>query len=169
MFIGLHISYLSVSTRDANKGVAITMPIVFRQAELLYSLFSAAIPALNQYLRKFSTVQAATFGYSPGTYGYSYGLKSIATRSRGYTSAQDEGATKDTFPSASRQGHLHNVATISNSDDGQESLGRHNSEDLIIRKDVTVEVSYIDAEPPATSSLPGSSRNKPGTNGFEKR
>lgn len=146
MFIALHVHYLIIFTRTENKGVAITMPIIFRQAELLFSLFSAAIPALNQYLRKFST-QGTPGDYSAYGNGGGYGLRSMArTTKKSHHSQLDTMASKDEW-------HGNYKATVEyhgrdendSSADGV-SLGRHNSDDMIIRKDVVYDVTYSDAD-----------------------
>lgn len=148
VFIALHLYYLGKSTNSSNRGVAVSNVIIFRQAELLFSLFSAAVPALNQYLRKFSTVGTAAFGYSPGAYGAGgYGLKSMTRRTKKSQSSQRDTTTgKDNFA----PNHcMHYRATVDyqareehdSSADGV-SLGRHNSDDMIIRKDIAYEVSY---------------------------
>lgn len=153
IFIGLHLYYLSRFVNGQNKGVNLTRPVIFRQAELLFSLFSAAIPALNQYLRKFQTASAATFGYRPDTYaGNTYGLKSFTSRTRGGTGRVDPLQTKDSFAPTSSGNYLATVdygnAKEERSDDGQDglSMGRHNSDDMIIRKDVVYEISYSDGD-----------------------
>lgn len=167
LFIGVHLHYLSKFTHSSDKGVAITEPIIFRQVESLFSLFSAAVPALNQYLRKFQTTTAAIFGYSPGTYGsHSYGLRSVSDRGKrslgrdeggGHTPHLEPSQMKDCFNPASQQGNY--SATINHkphedgqSDNSQEvrSLGRHDSDEMMIRKGVSYEVSHYDM---ATESI----------------
>ena len=133
--------------------MSLTMPIIFRQAELLFSLFSAAIPALNQYLRKFNTTGAAAFGYTNGTYGGGgYGLRSLGTRHKTDTSRLNTVNGRSDF---APDNHGNYVATVDyvnskgNRSDGSQdghSLGRHNSDDMIIRKDVDYEVSYSDGQ-----------------------
>lgn len=173
LFIGLHLYYLSDFIDDPNKGVAVTKPVILRQAELLFSLFSAAIPALNLYLRKFQTISAPTFGYSPGTYGgHSYGLKSITTKSRGYASAHDKTEIKDSFTSTSYRGNYQVTVDLGKSkgeriDDGQESLVSHNSEEMIIRKDVIYEISYADGEGQAGPAGQGAA-NKHASRKYDK-
>ncbi|KAK5943160.1 hypothetical protein PMZ80_004166 [Knufia obscura] len=146
IFIGLHLHYLAVFINADNKGVALTKPIIFRQAELLFSLFSASIPALNQYLRKFSTTSAATFGYAPGAHSEAYGLKSMTRRTKNNNSQYDTLTGRDF--ALENQGNYKATVDFMNtkepadsSADGQ-SLGRHNSDDMIIRKDVQYKVTY---------------------------
>lgn len=65
VLVALHIHYIREFTYSADKGVAIATPIMFRQAESLFSLLSASGPPLNQYLRRFQTTDVATFGFAP--------------------------------------------------------------------------------------------------------
>jgi len=147
MFIILHVHYLLAFTRTDNKGVAITMPVIFRQAELLFSLFSAAIPALNQYLRKFST-QGTPGSYSVYGDGGGYGLKSLTRTTK--KSHFDSMASRDGFVSE-RHGNYKATVEHQGRDENDSSadgisLGRHNSDEMIIRKDVVYDVTYSDGD-----------------------
>jgi hypothetical protein len=55
----------------SDAGVAPISPVLIRQTELLYALFSAAIPALTLYLRRFDTRNATQSGYRQNQYGSS--------------------------------------------------------------------------------------------------
>jgi hypothetical protein len=77
------------SASDA--GVALVSPVLFRQTELLYALFSAAMPALNQYLRKFDTRNATHFGYHPNQYGQSRGNYEMSNMSNNNRNAFSKG------------------------------------------------------------------------------
>ena len=157
ILICLQVKYLSDFSSAANAGVALTRPILFRQSEVLYSLLSAAMPSLNQYLRKFDTTQATVFGYNAGTYGSarrSYQMDSLgAPRSKNEdtkpyarmgTGDADEDLARSTDNNflASRNTRYHaNVEGPhndgrSNASQEEGSIGRHNSDELIIRKDV---------------------------------
>lgn len=148
IFIALHLCNLSELMHSADKGVAITKPIVFRQAESLFSLFSAAVPALNQYLRNFQTTGASTFGYSPN---HSYGLKSYPNKSQSRIQHSHTSHVKEQFTPPENRGNYRATVEYENnklvpSDDDQDvhSFGRHNSDDMIIRKDVAYEIAYSD-------------------------
>lgn len=132
---------------------------MFRCAQLLYSLLSASIPTLNQYLRKFDTKQASVFGYTPGDYGSGHGsypmtsMGPAESRNRDPKMGTRNGNGEDMGPSNfSGSMHAQYHATVQgpqhgNRDDGvsnasheEGSVGRQNSEDYIIRKDVRYEV-----------------------------
>ncbi|KAK6373891.1 hypothetical protein LTS17_007860 [Exophiala oligosperma] len=83
---GLNIKYVVRFNSASNAGMALVSPVLFRQAELFYALLSAAIPSLNQYLRKFDTTQATVYGYrsnAEASRGNTYQLESMSNgRSR---------------------------------------------------------------------------------------
>lgn len=171
ILIGLQIKFLSDFNSSSNAGIALTKPILFREAEVFYSLLSAAIPAVNQYLRKFDTTQATVFGYNAGQYGSggrSYQMDSLGapkSKSRGTkndtrngtmngTINDDEG--KDTGLDFGTANHTQYHASVegprneggyngdgrSNASHEDGSLGRHNSDEFIIRKDVEYTVQH---------------------------
>lgn len=161
VLIALHIKYISDFTSASNAGVALTKPILLRESELLYSLLSASIPTLNQYLRKFETKQISQFGYTTGQYGsnsHSYQMESMprkdttgTVKTRTNNAKSDEVLGKSTSSSFNTQMHTTDPATvegppandgISNASHEDGSLGRHNSDEYIIRKDMTYEVRY---------------------------
>jgi hypothetical protein len=160
VFIGLSLKFLPVFDSASDPGVALARPILFRQAQLLYSLLSASIPSLNQYLRKFDTTQTSVFGYTPGQYGSSNGTYAMGSMAAGRsqnrdgrtgTSKGDENGGRPDHASFTTPSHRqyqatvegphaisHDVVSNASRDDG--SIGRQNSEDHIIRKDVRYEV-----------------------------
>ncbi|KAK5555147.1 hypothetical protein LTR46_006777 [Exophiala xenobiotica] len=164
IFIGLNIKYVSVFNTASDAGVALTSPVLLRETQLLYALFSAAVPALNQYLRKLDTTHATQFGYRTDQYGNessgrAYELSRMPKQTgqgsmAGYSGIDDNkgsGAKSSgaDFRNAGRTQYHARVdgPTLSKSHDGissgsQEdvSVGRHGSEDHIIRKEVAYEV-----------------------------
>ncbi|OAP56218.1 hypothetical protein AYL99_09397 [Fonsecaea erecta] len=168
VLIGLQIKYVSDFSSASNAGIALTRPVLFRQAEVVYSLLSAAIPALNQYLRKFDTTQATVFGYNAGQYGsggHSYQMDSLAAQgtksndTRNYTRMENDKAGevlgKSTSINFCPPDHMRYHASVegphnegfnhdgrSNVSHEEDSLGRHNSEEFIIRKDVEYTVRH---------------------------
>jgi hypothetical protein len=166
----VQIKYVSDFVSASNAGIALTRPILLRQSEVLYSLLSAAIPALNQYLRKFDTTQATVFGYNANTYGSagrSYQMDSLnAQRSKNgdtknYSQAgndephEDQGKSTgiNFVPDSHAQYHVsvegpHSEGFAndgrSNASHEEGSLGRHNSDEFIIRKDVEYTVRHED-------------------------
>jgi hypothetical protein len=167
----VQIKYVSDFVSASNAGIALTRPILLRQSEVLYSLLSAAIPALNQYLRKFDTTQATMFGYNANTYGSagrSYQMDSLnAQRSKngdtknfsqaGNDEPPHEDLGKSTginfVPDSHAQYHVsvegpHSEGFAndgrSNASHEEGSLGRHNSDEFIIRKDVEYTVRHED-------------------------
>jgi hypothetical protein len=155
---------VSVFNTASDAGVALTSPVLLRETQLLYALFSAAVPALNQYLRKLDTTHATQFGYRTDQYGNetsgrAYELSRIPKQTgqgsmAGYSGIDDNkgsGAKSSgaDFRNAGRTQYHARVdgPTLSKSHDGissgsQEdvSVGRHGSEDHIIRKEVAYEV-----------------------------
>lgn len=178
ILIALQIKYISDFNSASNAGVALTKPILFRESEVLFSLLSAAIPAVNQYLRKFDTTQATVFGYNAGQYGSggrSYQMDSLGapksktngtknntrngtlngTRNGTMNDERDDlakgtgidfGPTNHTQYHASVEGpHTeggYNGDGRSNASHEDGSLGRHNSDEFIIRKDVEYTVRH---------------------------
>ncbi|KIW34857.1 uncharacterized protein PV07_01605 [Cladophialophora immunda] len=168
VLICLQIKYVSDFSSASNAGIALTRPILLRQAEVVYSLLSAAIPALNQYLRKFDTTQATVFGYNASQYGSggrSYQMDSLGgegTKSndtRNYTRMEndkaDEASGKSTGINFCPPNHTRYHASVegphneglnndgrSNVSHEEGSLGRHNSDEFIIRKDVEYTIRH---------------------------
>lgn len=165
VLIGLSIKNVSDFDSAPNSGIALISPVLFRQSELFYALLSAAIPPLNQYLRKFDTSQATQFGYHPDQYGsagQTYQLGSISKqRSNNDTSKvitntgrskPDEVLGKSSGVNFNPAGYSQYKTRIegpsngkendSTSNDSQEdgSIRRADSEEHIIRKDVVYEV-----------------------------
>ncbi|KIX00816.1 uncharacterized protein Z518_09881 [Rhinocladiella mackenziei CBS 650.93] len=165
VFIGLNIKYVSDLNSASDAGVALISPVLFRQTELLYALFSAAIPALNQYLRRFDTRNATQFGYRPDQYGssgHNYEMSNLSnhrtatgggnkTANNGIgngngSMAKSSGA--DFRPAGYAQYHARiDGPNLGKSNDGvfsalQEdgSVGRHGSEEHIIRKEMVYDV-----------------------------
>ncbi|KAL2437929.1 hypothetical protein ABEF95_009346 [Exophiala dermatitidis] len=170
VLIAMNIKYVANFNHASNAGIALISPVLFRQSELFYSLLSAAIPSLNQYLRKFDTRHAAQFGYTPDQYAYSgqaYQLESMS-RSKNLTTTSngiggDNGPGKaDEVLGVSTGFNFSNVGYsryqtrvegpangkshdgTSNDSQEAESIGRSNSEEHIIRKDVVYEVRRED-------------------------
>ncbi|KAJ9611328.1 hypothetical protein H2200_004512 [Cladophialophora chaetospira] len=172
VLIALHIKYISDFNSSSNPGIALTTPYLFREAEVVYSLLSAAIPALNQYLRKFDTTQATVFGYNAGQYGSggrSYQMDSLgAPRSKingtknGTRNGTMNRSMNDDLPEdmgkSTGMNHTQYHASVegphneggynqevrSNASQEEGSLGRHNSDEFIIRKDVEYTVRHED-------------------------
>lgn len=165
VFIGLNIKYVSNSESVSDPGVAIISPVLLRQSQLLYALLSAAIPSLNQYLRKFDTTKVSQFGYRPDQYGSAdntYQLDSISnqrSQDRIDDSTKENESGKAKKVSANSTGINFNstgysqyqariegpnngkeIDLSSNTSQGEGSIGRANSEEHIIRKDVVYEV-----------------------------
>lgn len=144
IIIALHVAYLSRSLDDPNRGVSLVKPLIIRQTQLLFSLFSAAIPALNQYLRKFTYMGTGTYG--PGSQGgNSYGLKSLTRATRddsGHLRSRGEFNPQSSTTYTATVGHR--GYSDRSTSPANTSLSRHDSEDMIIRKDVHYEISYSD-------------------------
>ncbi|EXJ59770.1 hypothetical protein A1O7_03917 [Cladophialophora yegresii CBS 114405] len=187
ILICLQIKYVADfdAASNANAGIALTRPILLRQSEVLYSLLSAAIPALNQYLRKFDTTQATVFGYNANTHGSTgrsgaYQMDSLHasgqrsknggshanTKNYSHLDGTDEPLTDEAQRVGKSTGinfvpanHAQYHASVegpqgqgeafandgrSNASHEEGSLGRHNSEEFIIRKDVEYTVRHED-------------------------
>ncbi|ETI29384.1 hypothetical protein G647_01837 [Cladophialophora carrionii CBS 160.54] len=180
ILICLQIKYVADFDTASNAGIALTRPILLRQSEVLYSLLSAAIPALNQYLRKFDTTQATVFGYNANTHGSTgrssaYQMDSLDpgqrskngnsnTNTKNYSQAgtdeatdDDQGMGKSTGINFVPANHAQYHASVEGpqsegfANDGRShasheegSLGRHNSDEFIIRKDVEYTVRHED-------------------------
>ena len=168
IFIILNVNYLSDFQSSRNPSVTLTKPILFRESQVIFSLLSASIPTLNQYLRKFNTQQATQFGYNPGAYaggsdGRSYNMKSFTKKSKhdnektwtgssnggkadeilGKSTGNNFDPQSQTNYNATVEGHPNGAHDgISNVSQEDGSIGRHNSEDYIIRKDVRYEVRH---------------------------
>jgi len=165
VLIGLSVKNVSDFDSASNSGMALIPPVLFRQSELFYALLSAAIPPLNQYLRKFNTSQATQFGYTPDQYGSggrSYKLESMpkqrtnngtsqgvmnTARSKaeeilGNSSSVNFNPTGYSQYKTRIEGPVSGKENDSTSNDSQEgsSIRRADSEEHIIRKDVVYEV-----------------------------
>lgn len=151
--------------------MALVNPVLFRQAELFYALLSAAIPSLNQYLRKFDTTHATHYGYRSNadiTRGNTYQLESMSngrsrnrsdvgkaappnTAGEAYDAEAMAQSTNIRFNPTGYSGYQAHVegpqnakVNDGNSNVSQEdmSTGRAGSEDHIIHKDVVYEVRH---------------------------
>lgn len=165
MLISLNIKYVSDFNSASNAGMALISPVLFRQSELFYALLSAAIPCLNQYLRKFDTTNATQFGYRPDQYGSAggtYQLESMSNQrskneantiaTRPGTDKACEVLGKSTGSNFNPAGYSQYKARVEGPGDSKEndgtsnvsqedgSIGRADSEEHIIRKDVVYEV-----------------------------
>ncbi|RMZ89221.1 hypothetical protein DV736_g3556, partial [Chaetothyriales sp. CBS 134916] len=78
-----HIITLSKSTHTTRlRGPSLAVPAVYLQVQMMYTIFSAAVPSLNRWLRKFDTSMGTQWQNS--TYGSSRGSRGKAgTRSTG--------------------------------------------------------------------------------------
>lgn len=138
IIIAVHVVYLSRSMDDPNRGVSLVNPLVIRQTQLLFSLFSAAIPALNQYLRRFTYTGTGIYGTSSAA-GHSYGLKSLTRNDDTHSKLRGENNTYTA--TVAHRGYSDRSSSPTDT-----SLHRHNSDDFIIRKDVHYEISYSDSQ-----------------------
>lgn len=145
--------------------MALISPVLFRQSELFYALLSAAVPSLNQYLRKFDTAHATHFGYRADQYGsggHTYQLDTMSnqrSKNRAGRVAPAKGTGhagevlgKSTGINFTPVGHSQYQTRIegpnngknndgtSNASQEEGSIGRAGSEEHIIRKDVVYEV-----------------------------
>lgn len=147
--VALHIYYIHKFVQSPDKGVAIVTPILFRQAESLFSLFSASSPPINQYLREFRTTDLATFGYTPGG---SYNLTSVSSRARRLRAESDLPTLNGRFAVPGQgsyqviveSGGNHGAQCIDLQNDG--SHGRSDGNEMIIRRDATYEIAWSDAQ-----------------------
>ncbi|RMZ84503.1 hypothetical protein DV737_g1144, partial [Chaetothyriales sp. CBS 132003] len=70
-----HIVTLSKSTHTTRlRGPSLAVPEVYLQVQMMYAIFSAAVPSLNRWLRKFDTSmgtqwQSSAYGSSRGSHG----------------------------------------------------------------------------------------------------
>lgn len=165
VFIVLNVKYVSDLNSASDAGVTAIKPVLIRQCELVYGLFSVAAPALNQYLRKFDTRHVTQSGYRPDQYesgGQRYEMSNLTNhrteRGGGNTSGNHGTGNKDGFAAQSSgtgfwspgypvyhariEGpHVSksNEGMGSASQDGG-SVERHGSEENIIRKEVVYQV-----------------------------
>jgi hypothetical protein len=167
VLIGFNIKYVSDFNSASNFGMALISPVLFRQSELFYALLSAAIPCLNQYLRKFDTTNATQFGYHPDQYGSAgdtYQLESMSNQrskneadkiaTRGGAGKAYEVLGKSTGINFNPAGYSQYKARVEGPSDSKDndgtsngsredsSTGRADSEEHIIRKDVVYEVRH---------------------------
>jgi hypothetical protein len=171
IFISLNIKYVSEFNSASNAGVAMVSPVLFRQSQLFYFLLSAAVPSLNQYLRKFDTRNAELYGYRTADYGsngHAYPLENMSSQmSKGGAgfSATRSGTGKEeeilgvssgvNFTPRGYSGYQSRVEGptnarpndgVSHSSHEGESVGS-GSEDYIIRKDIVYEVRHEPGTP----------------------
>ncbi|RMZ82152.1 hypothetical protein DV738_g1845, partial [Chaetothyriales sp. CBS 135597] len=160
IFITLHLKFLSDFNSAKNPSVALTKVQIFRECEIIYSLLSASIPALNQYLRKFNTQEATQFGFNPTRYANSGGSGRRGLPLKSFTKSKTKGTQNASWNASSNDNIIpnHNKSTsykalvnaqngttpdaMSNGSREDVSFGRHDSEDYIIRKDVHYEVRH---------------------------
>lgn len=165
VLIVLNVKFVSDLDSASDAGIAVIKPVLVRQAELFYALFSAAAPALNQYLRKFDTRNVTQFGYHPeqyelgvGNYEMSNPTSHRTERGGGNTNRNHGTGNTDGFAVQSSgagfrpPGYPVYHARIegpkvsksnegicgASQDDG--SVERHGSEEHIIRKEVVYHV-----------------------------
>ncbi|RMD41550.1 hypothetical protein DV735_g3591, partial [Chaetothyriales sp. CBS 134920] len=160
IFIVLHLKFLADFDTSGSPSVALTKVQIFRQSEIVYSLLSASIPALNQYLRKFNTQEATQFGFNPTRYANSGGSGRRGLPLKSFTKTKSKGTQNASWNASSNDNIIsnHNKSTsykalvnaqngttqdaMSNGSREDLSFGRHDSEDYIIRKDVHYEVRH---------------------------
>ncbi|RMZ79299.1 hypothetical protein DV736_g6682, partial [Chaetothyriales sp. CBS 134916] len=164
VWIILHLKFLSDFNSAQDPSIALTKVQIFRQCEMIYSLLSASIPALNQYLRKFNTQDATQFGYHPSRYaggsggskgsrGRSLPLKSLSKNKSGggqnesWNTSSDDNRIEDRLDKSASYKALVDTTSGNTQDSVSNTFhegpfGRHDSEDHIIRKDVQYEVRH---------------------------
>lgn len=165
VLIVLNVRFVSDLNSASDAGTAVIRPVLVRQTQLFYGLFSAAAPALNQYLRKFDTRNATQFGYRPDQHELgdrNYEMSNLTNhrteRRGGNTNGNHGTGNQDGFAAQSSGNGFRapgypvyhariegphvsksNEGICSASQDGG-SLERHGSEEYIIRKEVVYHV-----------------------------
>lgn len=99
--IALHVRALSRSIPSATSSASQATPTVYAEVQLIYAVFSAAIPAVNRWLRKFDTKMGGQWNTSSGAYGssgrkYGKGPNSSSNRVHGQSYALDTMSSRAT-------------------------------------------------------------------------
>ncbi|ORY16827.1 hypothetical protein BCR34DRAFT_475937 [Clohesyomyces aquaticus] len=153
------LSILALSTyhnslQSSNPGVDRTIPIVYQQAELCWSLIAATLPCLQSFIRSFDTGSGAKVAYTTHAYGSSgYGnggsfkMQTLSGNGSALRSLNgDNGDVK--VSSKHHRGRGNTTAqittgTLSNKSGHspeEVSITSHGSQEMIIRRDVQWEV-----------------------------
>jgi len=105
--------------------------LVWQQTLLSYTLISATIPNLKAFLQSLSTNWGIDWGYSSNAYGTNgtFELSNIKRSGAGASHAGSEAH----YPSQTRGAKF--TTTVNSTGRDQVSVGSHDSQDLIIRKD----------------------------------
>jgi hypothetical protein len=98
VLIAIHVYVFDQATERPDRGVAFADSFVYLQVLLLYAMFSAAIPALNRWLRKFDSSMGTSWhetaqSYDTGAYSKSSQSKQNILPSTTLQSNTSEGLT----------------------------------------------------------------------------
>ncbi|GAB7354739.1 hypothetical protein MBLNU459_g5151t2 [Dothideomycetes sp. NU459] len=154
VFAIIHSQYVDDYTNSKHPGLAIVNALVWQESELGWSIVSASIPNLKGFMKSFST----GFGFEPGgvtTMSKSRSQNVSGSQSRAYmdTYALDDLAKRPSSTArvesslAQRLNPEQNEYSIEIRRDASgagesDSIGSGKSQDMIIRKEVTMKIDY---------------------------
>ena len=136
ILMGVRAYYMEQYMNGSNPGIDVVTVLSFQQVVLFYSLTSSTIPALNGFLKGFSTSMGMDFGYTQASSGQDsngYSLSRLRNTGRA-PSGQDNLRTDKSQYIADIQ-HSQTLRRDS-------SIGSRVSQHPIIRKDVEYNIAY---------------------------
>ena len=141
----IHVVYVYHFEKSSHPSLAMVPTIVIAQTELCWSLVSATIPNLKNFMKSFSTGFGHEFGLGTITSGYmmSGGSQnanrgnniqlSNMSKQRSNTDSPRKFASK-----LDRSGNAYDIEVSRGRQHDAQSVGSGKSQEMIIRKDVTI-------------------------------
>lgn len=152
----VHLAYIRKYQGSAEPQFAVTNSLLFQQTMIMWSIISATVPNLKNFLKSFSIGMGFPVSFDLSMYGSSnaYALQSLENRSKATSSAAADAATEPTRGLA--YGHsdyehrfephsaeAHHYGNGNNRDNlSEEERSRTGSQDMIINKEVEWKVTY---------------------------
>jgi hypothetical protein len=150
----LNVGYIANCTKSLDPGIAIVASLSAQEVHLFYSLFSATVPNLKNFLMKFHTAIMMDVGHktisnaygstNDADHGGSYQLSlNSRQQSRGGSSRQDGHDGRPTIGRLRPETHHHRITNVWHDDDDPSAFQSHDEavregsqEEMIIRKEI---------------------------------
>ena len=142
VFSILHMDAWIKYTNGEPSPFSIVPVLIWQQTLISYTLVSATIPNLKAFLQSLSTNWGIDWGYSSNAYGTN-GTFEMSNMKRSGATASHTGSEVH-YPSQTRPAKF--TTTVNSTGRDQVSVGSHDSQDLIIRKDTQWVVESSRAE-----------------------
>lgn len=158
---GLHLKYFSDYTTSPEPQFAITNALLLQQVTIVWSIISATIPNLKNFLKSFSLGMGFPVAFDISGYGssHAYALQNMSHGRSKITASQAVGAASSAVsrnddrcrdrPGAWRPDETGHQSTVvhqghrgTQGSEEEDKISRHGSQEMIINKEVVWNVTY---------------------------